>query len=159
MAGKEKSITLAQYSLEEIIPLLGAGMPKITLATKSDIFSVKAATTRLQCFKNNQSCVQCGKSGSFFTLDCMAIDQHSSGQTCPGEGCQECKVEEPHLFITKNPHLNLYHLNESGMRILMTQDHRIPKSRGGSDKIDNLQTMCVVCNNKKDNKLESELTL
>jgi 5-methylcytosine-specific restriction endonuclease McrA len=42
--------------------------------------------------------------------------------------------------------------------ILMTVDHRIPKSKGGSDDLSNLQTMCHSCNHKKGSKIEDTST-
>jgi 5-methylcytosine-specific restriction endonuclease McrA len=38
----------------------------------------------------------------------------------------------------------------------MTADHVIPRSRGGCNELENLQTLCITCNFKKDNKLEEE---
>ena len=35
----------------------------------------------------------------------------------------------------------------------LTLDHRIPRSRGGTNELENLQTMCFPCNNRKGNKL------
>ncbi|WP_414649356.1 HNH endonuclease [Chitinophaga sp.] len=34
-----------------------------------------------------------------------------------------------------------------------TRDHRVPTSRGGSNKNKNLQLMCFICNQLKANKL------
>lgn len=42
---------------------------------------------------------------------------------------------------------------ECGSEASLTIDHHIPKSRGGCSCIENLRTMCVVCNRKKANKL------
>lgn len=33
---------------------------------------------------------------------------------------------------------------------LMTKDHIVPRNAGGADDLDNLQTMCVLCNNLKE---------
>ncbi len=62
----------------------------------------------------------------------------------------------------ETPHLNLYHVQEEeekgewknlakdGM-VLMTKDHIIPRSKGGPTTLENLQTMCSICNGKKGN--------
>jgi hypothetical protein len=34
----------------------------------------------------------------------------------------------------------------------MTKDHKQPKSKGGADHIDNMQTLCCTCNELKGNK-------
>lgn len=38
-------------------------------------------------------------------------------------------------------------------RVLMTVDHTIPKASGGSNRIENLEPMCDICNSRKSNKL------
>lgn len=50
-------------------------------------------------------------------------------------------------------HLNLYAISSTGEEILMTKDHRIPRSKGGKDIQSNYDTMCTYCNGKKGNKL------
>lgn len=35
----------------------------------------------------------------------------------------------------------------------LTLDHIVPRARGGSNRRENLQTLCFVCNNKKAGKL------
>ena len=37
-------------------------------------------------------------------------------------------------------------------RILFEKDHIIPKSRGGSDELYNIQLLCSLCNRKKGNR-------
>lgn len=51
----------------------------------------------------------------------------------------------------KTAHFNLYAERE-GALVQMTKDHKTPKSRGGKDHIDNMQTMCCRCNELKGNK-------
>lgn len=55
---------------------------------------------------------------------------------------------------TKRYHLNLYAVNDDGIEVLMTKDHIIPVSKGGDNTLNNYQTMCEICNEKKGNKME-----
>ena len=117
----------AKLPAGEILPLLGKDKPRHTFGC----FKVKVGTLRLQLFKNNHICVRCGIEGVIFHL----------------EKNRECKYEEV------SPHLNLYGIDGDEL-ILMTQDHIIPRSRGGPDELENLQTMCFRCNEAKGNKEE-----
>lgn len=47
-------------------------------------------------------------------------------------------------------HLDLY----SGDGMMMTIDHIHPRSKGGSNTVDNYQMMCELCNSRKGNTLE-----
>jgi len=88
-----------------------------------DEFSVNL-TPRFLTFKvDGIKCHHCGLEGSFFSLDKFQMD--------------------------KSPHLNLYAIKD-GKEVLMTSDHIIPKSKGGSNGISNRQCLCHKCNEKKD---------
>lgn len=105
-----------------------------------ETFEVKVSSPRMELFRQNPKCVNCDHMGSIWILQ-----GHHAKET---------------------PHLNLYHVGDpipqhkkqsiDGL-ILMTKDHIIPKSKGGSSGLDNLQTMCVICNRLKDNKLPTEI--
>ena len=77
--------------------------------------------------KDNCTCVHCGLKGSFF-------------------------AKEKHVNDNRY-HLNLYAIDEAGNEIRMTKDHRIPRSKGGSNDISNLDTMCAPCNEEKGCKI------
>jgi hypothetical protein len=82
---------------------------------------------RVKFFKNKGvDCVSCGCHGSYF-----ALEMDNSG----------------------NISIDLYGIDTNGVERLMTIDHITPKSRGGSNSLDNLQPMCVRCNQKKGNKI------
>ena len=86
---------------------------------------VKFGSTRLRVFmEKGFDCVNCGIRGQFF-----AIEKSSK--------------------LDNRPHLNLYAVDEGGNEVLMTKDHIIPKSKGGSDRMNNLQPMCEPCNQEK----------
>jgi hypothetical protein len=77
-----------------------------------------------------------------------------------GTTCRCCGIKAAFFAIEFNKKdseqaiiLNLYAIGEDGKEILMNADHRIPRYHGGSDGVDNMQTMCQPCNLEKGCKL------
>ena len=90
---------------------------------------VKGNSQRYQTFfTKGCKCVKCGIEGKYF-------------------------AKEKH-FKDRSYHLNLYAIDDNGNEVLMTKDHIIPQSKGGSDDISNYQTMCEPCNKAKGSKIE-----
>lgn len=138
---------IAQFSMEQILPRIGSGMPKFELDTPQGVFKVKANSTRLECLKRNQQCVRCRRKGTIWILENSVQNPPRVAINCFIADCPWCSMVRPQIPVGyQNPHLNLYHRSRNGQLLLMTQDHIIPKSRGGADKIENLQTMCQQCN-------------
>lgn len=100
-------------------------------------YLVKPQSLRYKTFANNLTCVSCRLKGCFLALEKSLTDFGGNEQLKEGRGF----------------HLNLYSLDENGCEVLMTKDHIFPKSKGGSDDVSNLQTMCVKCNEKKADKV------
>lgn len=83
-----------------------------------------------------------------------------------GVGCIECGVQGAYFKMERSPgpphiifsewHLNLYAVDEDGREVLMTKDHRHPKSKGGPDTLENLDPMCTTCNGKKADKVKTD---
>lgn len=93
----------------------------------SSTIPIRLGTRRLECLRNSQVCCKCGLEGTHFVIEKFVAD--------------------------RGLHLNMYADNGC----LMTQDHKVPRSRGGGSDLSNLQTMCATCNQLKGNKLEEEL--
>ena len=83
---------------------------------------VKMTSLRYQTFQRSLMCRCCGLYGTVMLL------------------------ELPH--DNDVPHFNLYAARE-GELVQMTKDHIQPKSRGGKDRINNMQTLCCRCNELK----------
>lgn len=77
--------------------------------------------------------------------------------------CVKCGIKGTHFYIERGARdkvmpfsVNLYGLVASGPRmgeeVMLTFDHKLPKSLGGSDAFENAQCMCERCNMGKGNK-------
>jgi 5-methylcytosine-specific restriction endonuclease McrA len=126
--------TYAAWLLHELLPLVGHGQPKITLPTPHDgTYTINVNSSRLECLRRKPACIMCGRAGHIWLLQ---------------------------SHTTEHPHLNLYSVypvqDEDDELILMTQDHRVPRSKGGKSTQDNLQTMCSYCNNSKGSYSQEE---
>lgn len=67
-----------------------------------------------------------------------------------GTKCVCCGKEGTHFQLTGDANTNRRHFNlyaEDGT--LITKDHIIPKSKGGLDRVSNMQPMCYPCNKAK----------
>lgn len=103
------------------------------LETPTASYRTKVSSYRLELFRQNPQCVVCKRVGSLWIL-------------------QAHRKNEP-------PHLNLYYVGDGEVEghkklskdglVMMTKDHIIPKSAGGPTTLENLQTMCAICNGKK----------
>ena len=113
-------------SVEEIFPLIeehyGKNLPRPLIHG----YPVGVSSLRMKTFQQmGLSCKRCGLEASFFA------------------------VEDFHKTVIPRPHLNLYGVNSRGEEVLFTHDHILARGLGGKDTIDNVQTMCSPCNNKK----------
>lgn len=84
------------------------------------------------------------------------LTYHAYGVKCCVPGCtvsgEYFAIEKAMNQASAKWHLNLYG-NKDGREVMMTSDHRIPKSRGGVNAISNRQPMCYIHNTKKGNQL------
>lgn len=126
-------MTDKKYSIEEVFGmigeenLLGEHADQRNDDIEVDGYTVHRRSLRYKTFyQKGIKCVCCGREGAYFKLD---IER--------GKDVTE----------TNRRHFNLY--ADDGT--LMTKDHIIPKSKGGPDRVDNMQTMCVYCNKAKGN--------
>lgn len=67
--------------------------------------------------------------------------------------CISCKVDSHCVAVVRNVNTgreNVVFLIDNGERYVpLTKDHIVPKARGGTDKFQNLQCMCLDCNSEK----------
>ncbi len=126
-----KMVRLKTFTLDDGIDYLyGAHLQSRKLNGKHIEKTTGTKATRLEMFRRGGTvCVKCGIKGSVFH-----IERHKNDQIMPFS-------------------INLYGIDKNGHEIMMTWDHILPVSLGGSDKIENAQCMCRRCNEKKGNTL------
>ena len=121
---KKKRVVLGEFLPEDVLPHISSKDIVREYKVGKKTHKVRMNSQRYYVFENSLSCVSCGVKGNKFLLE-----QYNSD---------------------RKPHFNLY-AEKNGKLILMTKDHIIAKSNGGSNRLDNYQTMCSVCNNLKGN--------
>lgn len=76
--------------------------------------------------------------------------------------CAACKIKGDHFWIEANTrgwHLNLYAINYHGDPVMLTLDHIIPRSKGGTKASNNIQLLCKKCNSIKQDEKMSPLEI
>lgn len=78
-----------------------------------------------------------------------------------GWECKICGITAnkivQHTDINGGNHIDLYHISEE-RTVLLTVDHILPRSRGGTGHLTNLQPLCCKCNGNKGDKINSGTT-
>ena len=124
-------ITLARFHYEYLLPHVGLNADRFKIYG----YSIKVSGSRMECLKRSPVCVNCNRVGKVWLLQVrgsMSFDK---------------------------PHFNLYSLRAGKPERMMTRDHIIPSSKGGTGCMDNLQTMCDVCYNQKGDAMPGQVAL
>lgn len=74
---------------------------------------------------------------------------HLKGTSCVSCGLEGDMVHEEREWKHATIHFNVYHVAPDGKETMITNDHILAKSLGGTNDFDNLQPMCARCNGKK----------
>jgi 5-methylcytosine-specific restriction endonuclease McrA len=115
------------YSVDKILSEINFDNERKKQEIILDGDHIKLYSLRYLTFKyKGTTCAKCGLEGKFF-----AKEKHND---------------------TNRYHLNLYTINNEGKEILMTKDHILAISKGGKNNLENLQTLCFVCNINKGNE-------
>lgn len=72
--------------------------------------------------------------------------------------CCFCGLKATRFLVSrhKNDHVMPYSINAYAGEVMLTWDHILPKSHGGSDHVDNGRVACGPCNMRRGNKLTIE---
>ena len=125
----------ARIERAAVVPLSHPSVLRLTHGTgqvRLHDMLVKSPAIKMQVFaRDGYRCVSCNAHAEYF-----AVERDADNRA--------------HTFFT----LQLYARNSLGQTVVMTLDHVLPRARGGSDAIANLQTMCRPCNQAKADRIE-----
>lgn len=123
---------MKKYAINEVFKIIG----------KENLLRKNETGKR---FKENKDLIVDGYKVRPISLRYMTFYQKGITCVCCGRVGSYFKLE---AGDTDRGHFNLYSEDD----ILMTKDHIIPKSKGGKNEVSNMQTMCIICNERKANK-------
>lgn len=128
---------IGEFSLDEVLPYVGKpGTPKKKYTVNDITYKVKMSSVRLRLFKKSQVCVVCGLLGTRFILEQYENDGSPHFDLYGEDIPSKIFVNKPMVGIKNN-------------LVSFTKDHIVPRSKGGEDKITNMQIMCMTCNGIK----------
>lgn len=120
------SIENFNKAYEDETNICSKGRDFVIVGEDGNEYKLKKKSLRYRLFNENTTCVDCGLVGTHYLI--------------------QQNIDTDEYNINNRHHANLYGTNELGEEILMTKDHIIRKQDGGKDNIENLQTMCWICN-------------
>ena len=118
---------IAKFDLPKILPHIGKPCsPPWILNFQGQGYPIPVSSSKMKLMKKTQICACCGLQGTFFDLEIRG---------------------------NNNPHLNLYGVGPRNSHVMLTVDHIVPRSKGGTRDMSNVQLLCARCNNQKGNKI------
>lgn len=119
-------IQLGEVPINKVLPFVRGKKSKETIEFFGETFHLRSRRFRV-LKKKGYTCVACGAKGEYFSVEKHVNDY--------------------------NYQLVLYAKNKKGEYVPMTADHKYPRSKGGRNRMKNLQPMCAKCNHKKADKV------
>ena len=117
------------YTIEEMMPLISEAVMKKRKLLQLPSGKRARLSSTLKIFHHcGVICAKCGVKGTIF---------------------REVRHD-------KKMHIRLLGIKD-GKEVMMTKDHIIPHSKGGSNSSSNMQTMCCECNSEKQDEVSGDL--
>jgi 5-methylcytosine-specific restriction endonuclease McrA len=124
---------------------------------KPDRYTPQEVLDKVRCTRKNTS------DRENFDGDMMMVTSVRM-RTFKHKGCRcaSCGIEGTVFMKDRHTpeerwHFNLYAEKDDGEMVMMTKDHIMPRSKGGSNALRNMQTMCLTCNQEKADKVPEHL--
>jgi len=129
---------VATFSKEEVLPFVPEWSNRTTVIKRFAGHKISLSRLRYRMFAlKGTRCVKCGIEGTF-----LALERHKDAKE---------KGKE------KKYHFNVYAIDSNGEEVMLTVDHIKPRSKGGTNKMKNLQPMCESCNVEKADSIQPQL--